>query len=1329
MYTQETPRCSVRSQTFWLHCSHIAKVQCFASLALICALVQAPAQTAFVNFDTPGQYTGNFNPWNDVGGADGGNYSFVESASGGVNGSGSVSVFQNNDTTATYNGSWDFSTNGSTITVSVMVKANGQTTGNKVQLGILNSSNNGLNNNVGIAFESFRIVPASATSFTLREQFHSGGGLTETQLGTITTTVGNWYKFVVTLTNTAGASGNYEAACAIFDYGAEGLTPGANIVTSPTLMSHTGQTDITVPAMWPALRAFQNGGIDGWDNFLVYTPGSLPIITGPLTNTTVPVGQSATFQVIADGPGSINYAWFTNGMAAAGVNASSYATPPLAKGLTNVAVVARNGNGSTTNSAAVTVFVPTAAAITNLPATGIQTTLATLNGQVLTTGGQAPVVTLFYGTTDGGTNPVAWSNSVSIGAQTASYSQLVGGLSPNTTYFFSARAVNSVGTVWGSPAQSFTTLPITLASITNLPPTSLQTTVATLNGEVLATGNDTPTINFYYGPSDGGTNTASWAQNVSVGIQTGQFAQTVSGLSSNTTYFFTTSASNAAGVAWAQPSASFTTPATNPPVPPSVAVLTQHNDNSRDGANLQETVLNTSNVNTNQFGLVFSRAVDDQIYAQPLIMTNVDILGKGVHNLVIVVTVNDSVYAFDADDATVTAPYWQTSFLGPNVRAPRNSDMTGACGGNYQDFSGNIGIVGTPVIDPASGTLYLVARTLENGSTFVQRLHALDVRTGKDRTNATVITATYAGTGDGSVGGLLTFDPQRANQRPGLALVNGVVYISWSSHCDWGPYHGWVIGYDATTLRQVSVFNDTPNGYNGGIWMSGQAPAADTNGNLYLSTGNGTVDTTISTDRGESFLRITPSGTNLNLTSWFTPYNWQVLENGDIDLGSGGLLLIPGTSLAFGGGKEGVVYLVNKDNMGGLSGGSSDTNVVQSFQVTTDEVHGGAVWWNLAGGPYAYIWPSSVHLQQYRFNTGAGKFDLPASAQGPTAAPSGQPGGLLALSANGNLAGSGVIWAAHQLTGDANQSVRPGILHAYDAQNVANELWNSQLVSSRDAVGNFAKFVPPTVANGKVYLATFSGQLDVYGLLPSAQPAKLQAGPAALNFGLVATGQTSNRTFQVVNGGGLSLTGTVSTTLPFKIAAGTPFNLTTSQTGLVQVAFSPTIDGTFSNTVIFTSNGGNSTNLVLGTSATAPVADFTASPTNGSAPLTVSFTDISTGTITNRAWDFGDGTGTNITATALSHGYSGMGTNTVKLTVSGPAGTNTVTRPAFIVVTNLGPTTLVLQSTGNQLQLTWPAGTLQSATVVTGPYTNIVTPSPFVITPSNSSQFFRIKVP
>ena len=961
------------------------------SALLGATMSSAVAQTAFLNFDTPGQYTSNFNPWQDVGGGNNGNYDFQENATAGVLQSGAVAVYQSTDTTATYkNASWNFATNNATIFLSLLLQANGMAnTGDKIQMGLINTPANGLNNNSGVAFESFRFFPNSATSWSLHEQYRSGGTLApETVLGNVPVVAGEWYKWVIALTNTSGPSGNLSAACFLYDYGANGVTPGANLVTFSTLMTHTAEDIATNNATWPALRAFQDAGIAAWDNFLVYTPASLPVFTLSLTNQTIAAGSTASFQALADGPGSITYAWYTNGVLVPGVSVANYTTPPVFAGFTNIQVVAANSNGSVTNTASVSLVTPIPPAVVNLPATFIQANLAVLNGQVTATGTQVPTVTLFYGPADGSNNPSAWAYYVSLGTQSGTFSTQVYNLNPTTTYYFSARAVNNAGTAWAAPSQSFTT----------------------------------------------GTSNAS-----------------VTG----------------------------------------VAVLTQHNDLSRTGANLNETTLNVSNVTANLFGLLWSRVVDDQIYAQPLIMTNVSIPGKGTHNLVIVPTVNDSIYAFDADDSTVVTPYWQTNFVGPNAVVPRNTDLTGACGGQYMDFSGHIGIVSTPVIDPSSGTIYLVARTIENGSTWVQRLHALDIRTGMEKPNSPVIIyGSVTGSGDGNVNGVVTFDPEKQNQRSALALVNGVIYISWSSHCDWGPYHGWVMGFDATTLAHVVTFNDTPNGYDGGIWMSGQAPAADTNDNLYISIGNGTVDTTGGPNRGESFLKLTRSGSTLNVASWFTPYNYQTLENNDLDLGSAGILLVPNTSLAVSGGKQGVMYVVNRDKMGGLSQTSADTNIIQSISVSSDEMHGGPVWWDGPTASWLYVWPASTKLQQYQFNPGAGNLTTPALAVSPTTAPNGQPGGILSVSANGSAPGSGILWAVHQLTGDANQSVQPGILHAYNAQNISVELWNSQQLPARDGGWLFAKFVPPTVANGKVYLSTFSNKLNVFGLLP----------PVVLNF-------------------------------------------------------------------------------------------------------------------------------------------------------------------------------------------------------------------------------------
>lgn len=747
--------------------------------------------------------------------------------------------------------------------------------------------------------------------------------------------------------------------------------------------------------------------------------------------------------------------------------------------------------------------------VTNSPASSILDTSATLNGQVVSTGDEPPNITIFYGPFNGGPTPGAWSNSIALSYQTGAFSASVTGLVPTTTYFFTARAVNSAGTIWATPSRSFITPTPFPATVTNLPATSVTASTATLNGQVLSTGNDIPTVTLYYGPSNGGTNAAAWAHAIPLGAQTGSFSQNVFSLSPSTLYYYASRAVNIAGTAWATPSVSFTT-RNNATLP--VAVLTQHNDNGRTGDNLNEPALNVGNVNTNQFGLLYSRAVDDQIYAQPLVMTNVSIPGRGTHNVLYVCTVNDTVYAFDADDPTVVAPYWQTNFTGTfgstTAVAPRNSDMTGACGGNYQDFSGSFGIVGTPVIDPVTSTMYLVVRTKETTAgvtNFVQYLYVLDITTGASRLAPTIITGTFEG---------VSFDPQKNNQRSALALANGLLYIAWSSHCDWGPYHGWVMAYNAATLTQVAAYCDTPNGSAGGIWMSGQGPAVDSTGNVYLSTGNGTVDTSTSanfpTNRAMSFLKL--NGPDLGILSWFSPFNWSVLNSADEDLGAGGVMLIPGTSLAIGGGKStsalpSNLYLVNRDNMGGLTASTTtNDNIMQTIPVTptglgVNHIHGAPVWWDAADGSYTYVWGESDHLHQYKFDFVNGIFFMPAYAQSPTPAwVNGMTGGMLAISANGTNAGTGILWGSHQFTGDANQAVRPGILHAYDAQNVAHELWNSEQYSPRDTVGNYAKFVPPTIANGKVYLATFSGRLNVYGLLPPGPPVIYQQPQSTTRF-------------------------------------------------------------------------------------------------------------------------------------------------------------------------------------------------------------------------------------
>jgi hypothetical protein len=512
-----------------------------------------------------------------------------------------------------------------------------------------------------------------------------------------------------------------------------------------------------------------------------------------------------------------------------------------------------------------------------------------------------------------------------------------------------------------------------------------------------------------------------------------------------------------------------------------ISVLTQHNNNTRAGWNNQETKLTTSNVNSQQFGKLFTLDVDDQVYAQPLIAGNV-IIANNKHNVAYLATVNNSVYAYDGDNGKL---YWKKNFTAQGMRPPKNTDMTGACGGQYQDFSGNIGIVGTPVIDSASQAIYFVTRSTD-GTSFVQHLHSVNIITGDELSDSPVqITATYSGNGDGSVNNVLTFDAQRQNQRQALTLLNGVVYVSFSSHCDWGPYHGWILGYDSKSLKQSIVYNDTPNGINGGIWESGMGMAADGQGNLYIVVGNGTVgegnNPSSLTNRGESALKLTPGGSTLKISSFFTPYNYQTLEDYDLDYGSMGAFLIPNSNFYFTGCKDGNIYLLNKDNMGGLS--VSSNLVQQTISLSQNaNMHCQPAYYKGAATEFAYVWAENDQLRAFPFLRSSNLMDVGKQITSTVSGPTGQSGAVLSVSSNGSLNGTGIVWASYAATGDAEHDISPGILRAFDANDIRKELWSNSQNPAQDNAGSYAKFSSPTIANGHVYLPTFSNRVVVYGI-------------------------------------------------------------------------------------------------------------------------------------------------------------------------------------------------------------------------------------------------------
>jgi len=486
-----------------------------------------------------------------------------------------------------------------------------------------------------------------------------------------------------------------------------------------------------------------------------------------------------------------------------------------------------------------------------------------------------------------------------------------------------------------------------------------------------------------------------------------------------------------------------------------VGVYTQHNDNARTGANLRETALTPSNVNPRQFGLLFRHVVDEQVFAQPLYVPDLPLSG-GRHNIVIVATAANTLYAFDADrDA---APYWTV-----------NLGLAGSVEQHHfwcLDIVGDMGIVGTPVIDPATKTLYVVALTYENGA-FVQRLHALDVASGAERPHSPAVVAAKA------------FDPILQNQRPALLLSAGSLYVGYSSHCDAGAYHGFLFRFDPKTLGQLGVLNLSPDGDGASIWQSGQGPAADALGNIYFITSNGTWDGR--RNLADSFVKLAP---DLRVLNWFTPTDYKVLDDRDHDINSSGAMLIPGSGELMGASKEGFLYLINAGSLGHLG----NEHAVQVFRASKTEVNGGGVYWRSAArGEQVYLWGQDDALHVYAFNQG--RFDPKPFAIG--AQTSAYPGGILAISADGDR--DGVLWANAALAAHGSGHINgAGVLRAYDADDVNRELWDSNMNPDRDSPGRVSKNAPPTVVNGKVYLASFgtlpagTGALYVFGLLPTS---------------------------------------------------------------------------------------------------------------------------------------------------------------------------------------------------------------------------------------------------
>jgi len=489
-------------------------------------------------------------------------------------------------------------------------------------------------------------------------------------------------------------------------------------------------------------------------------------------------------------------------------------------------------------------------------------------------------------------------------------------------------------------------------------------------------------------------------------------------------------------------------------------VFTRQYDNARTGQTLNETTLTPANVHSSTFGKLCSYPVDGAMYAEPLYVSGLNLGINGTRNVVFAATMHDSVYAFDAD-CQASTPFWHTSLINPAVGI---TTVPGSAIGADEEY----GIVPTPVIDPVSSTIFVLARTLENGH-YHQRLHALDLATGSEKFGGPVeITATVTGTGDGGDGGTVAFDPLRENSRPGMLLLNGVVYMAWASVGDIDPYHGWLIGYDAHTLAPVAVYNATANGAEGGIWQSEAGIAADAHGNIFAVTGNGTFDAPGGTNYGNSFLKLSTLGGGLGLVDYFTPFNQSTLNGLDNDVGSGGPLLLPPQpgahpNLVIAGSKDGTVYVVDRDQMGHFQFGSN-SQIVQTLSGAVAPIFSAPAYWN--GNVYFAGWGD--HVKAFSVSDGL----LSATPTSMSRTTYGYPGATPSVSANGNS--NGIVWTLERALYT--------VLHAYDATNLSNELYNSEQLPDRDRGGLTVEFVTPMVANGRVYVGC-NQSLVIYGLL------------------------------------------------------------------------------------------------------------------------------------------------------------------------------------------------------------------------------------------------------
>jgi hypothetical protein len=774
-----------------------------------------------------------------------------------------------------------------------------------------------------------------------------------------------------------------------------------------------------------------------------------PTIAAQPASQVVTAGQTATFSVTASGTAPFSYQWLKNNANIGSATAASYTTPATITGDNGAKfnVVVSNAAGTVTS---------TMATLT-VNAGAVAPTITTQPTNQSVTVGQ----TATFSVTASGTAPLSYQwlkNNVNIGGATAANYTTPATIAGDSGAKFDVVVGNSAGSVASAMATLTVNAGAVAPTITVQPSNQSVTVGQTATFSVTATG--TAPLSY------------QWQKNsTNISGATAASYTTPATTASDNGATFDVIVSNAAG---SQTSAMATLTVTVVTAS-TIDVVTYHYDNLRTGQNLNETILTPANVNSTTFGKRGAFTVDGRVDAQPLYLSAVAMPGVGTKNILYVATEHGSVYAFDADsvNGNTSTFLWKVSLMG----AGETSSDDRGCG----QVTPEIGVTATPVIDRTRGThgaIYVVAMSKDANGNYFHRLHALDLATGAELFGGPMLVqASYPGTGDNSSGGNVVFDAKQYKERPGLLQIGGTIYTTWSSHCDNRPYTSWAMSYDANTLAQTSVLNLVPNGSEGGIWMAGTAPGADASGNIYFMVGNGDFDTTLNASGfpanancGQCYVRLS-STAPMKLLDYFTPSNTVSESNGDVDLGSGGPLLLPdlvdanGTTrhLAVGSGKDAIIYVVDRDNMGKFN--SSADNIYQQINGQIGGVFSKPSYFNNT----VYYGAVGDHLKAFPI-TNAKLAGTPATQSANSFA---YPGTTPSISANGTS--NAIVWAV--------ENGSTGVLHAYNATNLTSELYNSnQAANSRDHFSD-NKYVTPMVANGKVYVGT-PNSVVVFGLLP-----------------------------------------------------------------------------------------------------------------------------------------------------------------------------------------------------------------------------------------------------